>query len=98
MDRKLKEQLRQDWENHLKSITDNIVLAAREEKIINISYKDKKGSVSNRNVEPYEVKNETLYGYCLSKNSIRQFKIENIVQAKITEDKFIPRYPIVIKG
>ena len=65
-------------------IKDNIVAE--------IMYKDSKGGVSTRDIEPYEIKDGSVYGYCLSKNSIRNFKISNILLIKTKGKKFIPRY------
>ena len=60
--------------------------------IAEIMYKDSKGGVSTRDIEPYEIKDGSVYGYCLSKNSIRNFKISNILLIKTKGKKFIPRY------
>lgn len=65
-------------------IKDNIVAE--------IMYKDSKGSVSTREVEPYEIKDGSMYAYCLSKNALRKFKLSNILLVKTRGEKFIPRY------
>jgi predicted DNA-binding transcriptional regulator YafY len=78
-------------------ILENIVKAAMENKTVAITYKDTKGVISERETEPYEIKNEKYWGYCSNKNSIRQFSLANILGARITENKYIPRWEVKIQ-
>lgn len=79
------------------STLDVIKLGAQTQTIVEIGYTDSKGQFSNRRIEPYEIKDENfLYGYCLQKQGIRRFNINNISYAKNTENKFTPRWDIKI--
>ena len=57
-----------------------------------IEYVDAKGQRTVREIEPYEFKNDGVYGYCLDKQGIRLFKLANIVGVDSTGNKFIKRY------
>jgi predicted DNA-binding transcriptional regulator YafY len=78
------------------SVFGEISKAARNLRTVTITYRDSKGNTSVRETEPYEVKNGNYFGYCLDKQSIRQFKIENIISAHVTSNDFTPRWPIQI--
>ena len=75
---------------------DEIIRAARENTILNITYKSKNKGVSERTVEPYELKDGGLYAYDVAKQGIRKFLLVNIVSTKATDVKFSPRWPIMI--
>lgn len=75
-------------------IQQNISKAARERKLLKISYIDKKKIHTTRTVEPYEIKNGKLWAYCVAKHGIRQFDVNQIIQAVVTEKTFEPRYPV----
>lgn len=63
-----------------------------QRKIIKITYRDKKGNVSQRRTEPYEIKGDKYYGYCLDKKSIRSFNIGGITRAELTDVNFEPKW------
>ena len=74
-----------------------IKLGADTQTIVEIGYCDRKGQSSNRRIEPYEIKDgNALYGYCLQKQSIRRFNMQNITYARNTDNKFTPRWDIKI--
>ena len=75
---------------------DEIIKAARNTTILNLTYQSQKKGVSQRTVEPYEIKNNALYAYDLSKQSIRRFNLSNIINAEATETHFTPRWPVQI--
>ena len=75
---------------------DEIIKAARETTILNITYRSEKKGVSERTVEPYEIKDGGLYAYDIAKQGIRKFILANIISAKATDTKFSPRWPIAI--
>lgn len=75
---------------------DEIIKAARGTTILNITYKSEKKGISERTVEPYEIKNGALYAYDIAKQAIRRFTLSNIVSAKATDSTFSPRWPILI--
>lgn len=71
--------------------------AASKQRTMILMYRDSKGSISQREIEPYEIKNEGIYGYCYIKDSIRFFKLANILDTKVTNKTFIPRWPMLIE-
>lgn len=75
---------------------DEIIKAARETTVLNITYRSEKKGISERTVEPYEIKDGALYAYDIAKQSIRRFTLSNIISAKATESAFSPRWPILI--
>ena len=71
--------------------------AARKTNTLTITYKDSKGEVTVREGEPYELKDGGLYMYCYERNSIRLFKLDGILKAKVNVGKtFVPKWPIKI--
>lgn len=74
----------------------NIKTAADRNLLLRISYTDKKGASTSRLVEPYEIKNGSLWAYCTERDSIRNFKLSNIGMTTVTNVPFTPRFPILI--
>lgn len=68
--------------------------AARERRLLEITYVDAKGKQSIRKVEPYEIKDGKLFAHCVDKNGIRAFKLDNLVSGRITDDTFEPRHDV----
>lgn len=62
---------------------------------IRFNYTAADGRVSERHVEPYEIKGETLFAHCLDRDAIRQFKIDRMVNV-IHGDKFKPRHALKV--
>lgn len=79
-------------------IVQNIQQAAFERRVLRISYLDKKNVHTVRSVEPYEIKNGKLWAHCLQRNGIRQFEMNRIVQAVVSEKSFVPRHEVKIIG
>lgn len=74
-----------------------IKIGAQTQTLVEIGYTDSKGQSSVRKIEPYEIKDgNALYGYCLQKQGIRRFNMNNISFANNTENKFTPRWDIKI--
>ncbi len=73
-----------------------ITKAAHDVTVVTIIYVNNKGELTYRDTEPYEIKDGKYWGYCLEKMGIRQFHLGNIVDAKLTNIKFKPRWPIKI--
>lgn len=65
-----------------------IVQAATNRKKIAIEYKDTKGKVSKRVLEPFNWRNDQLVAYCHERGAWRQFKLPQIMRIAITEDDF----------
>lgn len=60
-----------------------------ERKVLKLSYKDSKDKVTVRDVEPLEIKPDgSLFAWCLLRNSVRKFKMPQIVDIAVTEKPF----------
>jgi len=59
---------------------------------VEIQYVDSKRRATIRETEPYEIKEGKYWGYCYVRGSIRQFKLENIISASLTGQKYSPRF------
>lgn len=79
-------------------ILPNIQQAARERRVLRLSYLDKKGIHTVRSVEPYEIRDGKLWAYCLQRNGIRQFEMNRIVQAVLSDKAYVPRHEVKIGG
>lgn len=77
-------------------VLNNIRKAANARRLLRISYVDAKGVESVRNVEPYEIRDQSLYAWCHKANAIRRFNLSQIVQAQSGRMKFVPKYPVLI--
>lgn len=73
-----------------------IINSASTLNTVMLSYIDKEGVITEREVEPYEMKDGKLWAYCMVKQSIRQFDFGNIVNAVGTTRNFNPRWPVKI--
>lgn len=79
------------------AVIDSIRLAAREKKLLKIQYRKLDATISDRVVEPYEIKNGTrFFAWDTAKDEIRQFIITGILSAIVLEEVFDPRFPIKI--
>lgn len=47
---------------------------------ITFDYVDSEGKKSRREAEPYEMKNGRLFGWCLERDALRQFKLAGMTQ------------------
>lgn len=77
-------------------IYENIAKAATDQTCLNLFYQDKEQNVTERLVEPYELKDGKLFAYCRKREGIRAFKLENIVSAQKTSQIYDARFPIQI--
>jgi len=68
--------------------------SAQNRKMVNIRYKDNKGNVTRRSVEPYKIEGEDFWGYDPEKGGIRRFKIDNLKKVKGTDIDFSPKWDI----
>ena len=76
------------------NVIPTIIKSGIKNVLAKIKYKDANGTITERKIEPYEIKNGMLYGFSSEKNSIRAFKTNNIIEATMTRTKFVPRWPI----
>lgn len=56
--------------------------------VLSITYVDKKGKTSVREVEPLEIKDGKLFAWCRNKNSLRGFLMPSVLSATTTGLKF----------
>lgn len=73
---------------------DMIREAGRKKRVVRIVYVDKKGTSTWRETEPYEIKDDLYFGYCLEKEGIRAFRLDHIRSAVMTEKTFLPRWHV----
>ena len=80
------------------SIIEKIKLAGKNLNLLRIVYrKTETGEITDRIVEPYEIRGGYFFGYDTEKNDhIRKFFIVNILQAEILDEAFEPQWPIKI--
>lgn len=88
------------WNLNIQLNTDTILTdieeAAKSTRLLTITYVDQKGKVSFRTVEPYEIKNNSLFAFCYQAQGIRQFKLDKIQDTEVDVHLFTPRFPILI--
>ena len=79
-------------------VIDTIEQAGRERKILWIKASEADGTVEPREVEPYSFRpkgtKERFFCYCLLHNGTRNFKVKNIIEVRITEKTFVPRFEV----
>jgi predicted DNA-binding transcriptional regulator YafY len=73
-----------------------IIQGAQELHCVAIRYRDQSQEVTERIVEPYEIKNGKLFAYCQTKEGIRGFTLINILAAVETNTSYVPRFPVLI--
>ena len=73
---------------------DRIRKAGLSQTMVTIKYKDKKGNLSQRTVEPYKLSGNDFWAYDPNKESIRRFKVKGLQSLKLTKTKFDPRWDI----
>ena len=66
------------------------------QKLLEISYKDKSGNKTKRLVEPYKLIGDDFWGFDITKDEIRRFKTKNIKGIKETKKPFDARWDIQI--
>jgi len=82
-------------------ILETIKQSARTRRILRIIYIEKDGTSEGwRYIEPYSFSKDEeergLFAWDISKNGIRRFSLNRIIQAEITDQNYAPRYPIEI--
>jgi len=71
--------------------------------LVEITYVDKKGDMTTRTVEPYELKETDkgfyFYGWDVSKDAIRSFKMERFENIQVLDSLIpSPRFPAKVNG
>lgn len=77
-------------------VLSTIISAAKKRHTVTIQYTDAKGQVSTRVTEPYELREDSYWGYCHMRGSIRNFKIANIMSATEDTTTYTPRWDVQI--
>ena len=79
------------------AVIDEIRKAAKQRKLLEITYRDSQANITSRTVESYEIKNGIFfYGFDVEKGEIRSFKLSGILKAEVLEDPYSPQWPIKI--
>jgi len=71
-----------DLLSDMQSAIDNQVVA-------HITYTDRKGNFSDRNIAPLEIRADSMYAADLAKMALRLFKLDSIGTYEILEDTFV---------
>lgn len=82
-------------EEKLKLKIDTLKNAINESKLITCSYRDMKGLITDRRLEPHTIilkgRNWYLYAYCNTRNNFRLFKISRIANLCVLDETFQQR-------
>lgn len=70
-------------------------MIAEPAKRVMFTYTDRHGAVTTRDVEPYEINDGQLFGFCLEKDTFRRFELERMSDVSIGS-QFKPRRPIKV--
>jgi Predicted transcriptional regulator len=66
---------------------EDIQRAIRHKLPVRIRYKASNGAVTEREVDPYEIKDGCLLGYCHLRNERRSFKLNRIIKLDVIESR-----------
>lgn len=75
-----------------------IARAMKEQKMLRFRYADVNGKLSDRCVEPYEVRGFGMFAHDPSKGAIRQFKIARMGSIQVVDQRFDPKFPVRVAG
>ena len=79
-------------------IVETIRRAGREHKVLWIRAYEANGSIEPREVEPYSFRppgtTERFFFYCLLHKGTRNFLVDKIIEVRLTDKRFEPRWPI----
>lgn len=85
------------WVNNTNiiSLVETIQVAMQENHIISFIYSDIRGNKTERKTEPYQLilknRNWYFYGYCLSNEDFRLFRLSRTLNLHMTDETFNPR-------
>jgi predicted DNA-binding transcriptional regulator YafY len=69
--------------------------ACGEQRVVELTYRDAKGRVTERDVEPYNIWSHRgaayLVGWCRLRHSLRTFSVGRIRRAELSDERFEPR-------
>lgn len=79
-------------------IIETIKDAGRKRRVLWIRALEKDGTVEPREVEPYSFRPkgsyQRFYFYCFLHNGTRNFVVDHILEVRITDKSFNPRYEV----
>lgn len=77
---------------------DTIKTYARARRTVIITYRKVTANLQQvvREIEPYEIKNGYLWGFCLPHRGIHKFLLGNIVSVQGTTRRYLPRWPVLL--
>lgn len=84
------------------TVAEAITQAARALHTVIIDYSDAKGQSSTRECEPYswrpgkDAGSIRFFGFDISKNEIRGFRMDRVSLAQVTDRTFVPRWVVEI--
>lgn len=80
------------------STLDTIKTYARARRTVIITYRKVTANLQQvvREIEPYEIKNGYLWGFCLPHRGIHKFLLGNIVSVSGTTRRYLPRWPVLL--
>lgn len=79
---------------------DILLKEARAHRTVLITASELDGSVETREIEPYSLRpgksgtDPSLFGWCMTREAIRSWKVSNIRLAVPTGNSFSPRWPV----
>lgn len=77
-------------------VIDEIRTAAKNRVLIRIEYIDSKSNTTSRTLEPYELRDDSLFGFDIEKDAIRNFKLNQILNVSVTKIPYIAKWPVQI--
>lgn len=79
-------------------IIQTIIAAGQARKLLWIVAREADGSVEPRAVEPYSFRPvgtyQRFYFWCRLHNGTRNFKLHNIIEVKILDEEYTPRFAV----
>lgn len=79
-------------------IINTIKEAGRQRKVLWIRAKESDGTIEPRECEPYSFRpkgtEKKFFFHCYLHNAMRNFFVDNILEVRITEKTYIPRFPV----
>ena len=71
--------------------------AARRRRTLVIRYRKKEDNITNSySLEPYEFSDGYFWGFDLVDGHIKKFIQDRILEATVTQTRFVPRFPVKI--
>lgn len=76
----------------------SIIEAGRQRRLLWVKAREADGSIEPRVVEPYSFRpkgtHERFFFWCRLRNGTRNFRLENIIEVKLLDEKYLPRFEV----